>query len=143
MIPYFIDTSVIVRKLFGEPEPWEKWSTLSTAYCSRLVRLELKRTIDRERLTGHIDDEQVARLLEHVQRLLSSMHVIDLNADLLDRAEAPLPTVVKSLDALHLVTAVCLQRQLGGPLIFATHDVAQGRCARALGLSLDGALSNE
>ncbi len=80
----------------------------------------------------------MALALAQVHEIFSVMHVIEVSADLLDRAEASLPTVVKSLDALHLVTAVVLQQELGEPVLFVTHDEAQGRCARALGLRVGG-----
>jgi predicted nucleic acid-binding protein len=138
MTATFLDSSAILRDLFGEANSWSGWKSLTAGYCSRLARLELKRTIDRERVTGHLDEEGVASALEYVKRFLDSVKVLDVTADLLDDAEAPLPTVVRSLDALHLVTALALQRKLGQAVLFVTHDGAQARCARAMGMRVEG-----
>ncbi|HVU03975.1 MAG TPA: hypothetical protein VHE30_19585 [Polyangiaceae bacterium] len=64
----FLDSSVVLRKLFGEPNPVEEWSSIRDAYVSRILAVEVGRVIDRCRLDGKIDDEQVA-VLTHDRRL--------------------------------------------------------------------------
>jgi hypothetical protein len=46
--------------------------------------------------------------------------------------------VVKSLDALHLASAMLLRERLRVTLVFATHDPQQARAARALGFDCIG-----
>jgi hypothetical protein len=47
-------------------------------------------------------------------------------------------TVVKSLDALHLASAMLLRERLRIALVFATHDPQQARAARTLGFDCIG-----
>jgi hypothetical protein len=47
-------------------------------------------------------------------------------------------TPVKTLDALHLASALLWRERSGDPLVFATHDPQQARAARALGFDCAG-----
>jgi predicted nucleic acid-binding protein len=102
----YLDTSVLLRKLFREPEPLAKWASIEQAYASRLLVVEVSRVIDRCRLAGRLDDESVASLKEETVRLLQSIDFVELTDILLERAALPMPTVIGTLDALHLVTAL-------------------------------------
>jgi len=46
-----------------------------------------------------------------------------------------MPTVVKTLDAIHLASAVMLRDRRHIDLQFSTHDVQQAVAARALGFT--------
>ena len=63
---------------------------------------------------------------------------IGLTKPVLRRASMPMPTVVKTLDAVHLASALLFQEDRGEPLVFATHDAQQATAARALGFECVG-----
>jgi hypothetical protein len=44
-----------------------------------------------------------------------------------------MPTIVKTLDAIHLASALAIRERRGIDLLFATHDNQQATAARALG----------
>jgi uncharacterized protein len=134
-----IDTSVVLRKLFGEPEPLAEWSQVREAYASRILFVELGRVIHRTRLAGDIDDQQVEQLQREARRILRSVDVLALSERILARAAGPLPTVVGSLDAIHLATAQEIAATRTKVLVVATHDVQLARAARASGLEVRGA----
>jgi len=134
-----VDSSVLLRKLFGEPEPLAEWSSIVEAYASRILLVEVGRVIDRCRLEGRVDDEQVAHLHQEAHRILRSIDLIELTNTILERAATAMPTVLGSLDALHLVTALELRRSSGKPLAVATHDRQLARAARASGFTVYGA----
>jgi hypothetical protein len=50
-----------------------------------------------------------------------------------------MPTAVKTLDAIHLASALLLRERRTPALVFATHDPQQLRAARALGFEYLGA----
>ena len=52
----YLDTSVVLRILFGEANPVSVWRKWDKAYSSALWRIEALRTIDRMRLTHEITD---------------------------------------------------------------------------------------
>jgi predicted nucleic acid-binding protein len=134
----FVDSSVLLRLLFGEANPLGEWPRIEEAYASRLLVVEIGRVIDRVRLEGAIDDEQVAQLHEELRRLLKSIEILTLTEDILRRAEGSLPTVLCTLDALHLPTALELVSALGRPVTMATHEVQLARASRAFGLTVCG-----
>jgi predicted nucleic acid-binding protein len=133
-----LDTSVVLRKLFGESDPLAEWPQVREAYASRILLVELGRVIDRSRLAGDIDDEQVEQLHRETRRILRSVDVLALSERILVRAAGPMPTALGSLDAIHLATAleVAATRET---LILATHDAQLARAARASGLEVCGA----
>ena len=133
-----LDTSVVARKLFGEPDTLAEWPRIREAYASRLLIVELGRLIDRCRLAGEIDDEQVEQLQMEAKRVLRSVEVLALSERILVRAAGPMPTVLGSFDAIHLATAQDLAVTRGA-LVLATHDKQLARGARASGIEACGA----
>ncbi len=134
-----LDTSVVLRKLFGEKGSLAEWSQVSEAFASRLLLVELGRTIDRSRLAGDIDDAQVEHLHREARHLLRSIDVVALSEPILIRAASPMPTTLGSLDAIHLATALELSAAGKTSLFLATHDTQLARAARASGLEVCGA----
>lgn len=126
-----LDTSVLARKLLQEPEPLEAWNDIEEAYASRLVAVEMGRLIDRLRLNGAVDDKQVVQLHQELQRVLRAIDIVGVTEEVLRGAAGPMPTILGTLDAIHLATAVELRREFGRPLTVATHDLQLGRAARA------------
>ena len=56
---------------------------------------------------------------------------------ILVRATEPFPTLLGTLDAIHLASALLAREQLPG-LTFATHDPALGTAAMAVGFAVAG-----
>jgi predicted nucleic acid-binding protein len=134
----YVDSSVILRMLFGEPSPLAEWSKITEAYTSRLTRVEVLRVLDRKRLVGDIGDEDVAQAVEQFDLLLESLAVMPCSERVFARAEGPMMTVVMTLDAIHVVSALEISKQVKSQVTVATHDAQQGRAARALGLQVIG-----
>ena len=132
-----IDSSVLLRRLLGEPDQLREWSEIEEAYASRLLPLEVARVIDRFRLAGKIDDREVAALHGEARRVMRSIEILSLSENILERSAGPMPTALGSLDAVHLATALELARSVS--LVLATHDTALALAARASGLEVVGA----
>jgi hypothetical protein len=66
------------------------------------------------------------------------MSKIAVARSVLDRAGSSFPLPVKTLDAIHLATALQLRERRYQELVFATHDRQQGRAAAALGFEVIG-----
>ena len=63
----YVDTSVIFRILFREPNPVEVWGKWDRALSSSLWRVEALRNVDRLRLGGDLSDEGVADLVREIR----------------------------------------------------------------------------
>ncbi len=137
MIAY-LDASVLLRQVLGEPEPLPQWSVLTRVVSSRLLAVESYRTLDRLRLDGRLNDPEVAERRAVLTRLLRTIEWVELTESILASATMPMPTVVGTLDAIHLVCALEWSKGTGLPLPMATHDRRMGEAARALGLDVIG-----
>jgi len=135
----YLDASALLRVAFGEAGQVPEWSHLKHGVSSELVRVECLRTIDRMRVRAPLDDEEVARRSEAVFALVDHLDLIPIAAEVLDRAAAPFPTTLGTLDAIHLASALLWQQSEGQRLdgLF-THDVELGRAARAVGMLVFG-----
>ncbi|MBA4386963.1 MAG: hypothetical protein C0404_03215 [Verrucomicrobia bacterium] len=133
----YMDTSVALRVLFGEPRPLPDWGHWTAAYTSRIWHTEALRTVDRARLMAAIDDSQVVTLRREIELIHSALHVIPLSERILARAGDAFPTVVGTLDAIHLSTAIDV-RDAKGLDVFLTHDAQLAAAAAASGFAVDG-----
>src|SRR5437016_6396086 len=139
MIPNaYLDSSVLLRVLLGLPDALAGWKEVETGVASALVGVECLRTLDRLRLSGAMSDDDLAARRGAVFGLMAAMEVVEVTRTVLARAAQPLPTVVGTLEALHLATALLWREQSGDELTLATHDTALGRAARASGFEVIG-----
>lgn len=139
MIPYaYLDSSVVLRLLLGQPDALAEWGEVETGVASALIEVECLRTLDRLRLIGALSDDSLAERRAAVFGLMAAMEVVEITRTVLARASQPLPTALGTLDALHLATALLWREQSGAELTLATHDAAMGRAARASGFPVIG-----
>jgi predicted nucleic acid-binding protein len=137
-VTVYVDTSVLLRVVLGEPGVLAEWTTIDLAVASELTRVEALRTIDRARIVVQLPDEEVALRREAVLAILGGFHIAGVNATVLERAADPFPTLVRTLAAIHLATAL-LVRAEHEDLLFATHDRQLATAARAVGFQVLGA----
>jgi predicted nucleic acid-binding protein len=133
----YIDTSVILRVLFREPNPVEIWGKWEKAFSSNLWRVEALRTVDRLRLSGGLSDEDVADLVREIRVVHETLAIYPVVERILQRASESFPTVVGTLDAIHLATALAI-RQVEAIDILLTHDAQLAIAARSLGFIVAG-----
>ena len=134
----FLDSSVVLRKVLGEANPLVEWSRITHAAASRLLAVEVARVVDRLRMEGQIDDDDVAHVVQQTRNFYQVIDEIKVNEAILRRASGAFPTVVGSLDAIHLASALTWAEDGHQDLRFATHDRQLGRAARACGLDVVG-----
>ncbi|MGE0441946.1 MAG: type II toxin-antitoxin system VapC family toxin [Gemmatimonadales bacterium] len=137
MIAY-LDSSVVLRVVLGQPGALPEWGRIRTAVGSGLVEVECLRTLDRMRFERWLTDEDVARRREAVYRIVERMEVVEPSGPVLRRAAQPMPTPLGTLDALHLATALIWRELRTTDLVMSTHDRALATAARASGLQVLG-----
>jgi predicted nucleic acid-binding protein len=133
----YIDTSVILRILFREPNPVEVWGKWKRAFTSNLWRIEALRTVDRLRLSGDLSDQDVADLVRDIQVVHETLAIYPLIERILQRAGESFPTVVGTLDAIHLATALAI-REVEPIDLLLTHDGQLATAARSVGFTVVG-----
>lgn len=133
----YIDSSVLLRVVLREPGRLRSWSKISTAISSELIQLECLRTLDRARLRLGLDDDEVASRRASVFEVLEGFGLVPISSAILERAADPFPTVVGSLDAIHLTSALYARDHVDD-LRLATHDRELAVAARAEGFRVEG-----
>ncbi len=66
------------------------------------------------------------------------MHLVHMTAPIVHMAAGAMPTVLRTLDGLHLATAISLRNSRREPEIIATHDRVLAIAARASGFEVIG-----
>jgi len=135
----YLDSSAVLRVLLRQPDPLSVWRRWERAYSSELLGLEARRVVDRLRLEAALDDEGLAQAHEDLRGIERSVGKVAVTWTVLRRAALPMPTVVKTLDSIHLASALLLAERRGVSVVFATHDGQQAIAARALGFECVGA----
>lgn len=129
----YLDSSVVLRPLLDQPKRLKAWGEWEAAYSSELLGVECRRAIDRLRLEGFYDDRRVAEAMDQLTRIEKTIKRIRLNRTIVHSASKTMPTIVKTLDAIHLASALAIRDRRSIDLFFATHDAQQAVAARALG----------
>jgi predicted nucleic acid-binding protein len=134
----YVDSSVVLRLVLGQPGALAEWRSVQEGITSALTEVECLRTLDRLRILEGISDQALAERRESVYQLLASLAVMEIGRTVLDRAAQPLPTALGTLDAIHLATAQIWRETTSTTLTMATHDASLATAARALGIPTVG-----
>ena len=134
----YVDASVVIRKLQREVGSLANWGQWERAYSSELLRVEVLRAIDRNRLRGALTDRGVSDLIERARAIFDGLEFVVIGQSVLNRAAQSFFTPLGTLDALHLASAVQLAELRGVDLTFLTHDVELATAARSLSFSVEG-----
>lgn len=123
----YLDTSAFLKLLIPEPESPALRAFLAgwpERISSSLLRTEAVRALRRAGSTGKIG---------RARRLLRTVRLVRLEEGLLDRAAELEPARMRTLDAIHLSSALAVGSELGA---FVTYDESLGAAARASGLTV-------
>jgi len=135
----YVDTSVVLRRVLRQPNCLDSWGEWDSAFASVLLRIEYLRAVDRLRLEGYLSDAQRVVLHQELHRIEGAIHRVPLHDEIVAQAARPFGTVLGTLDALHLATAMTLREQLGLELVIVTHDRQLARAAQSSGFDVQGA----
>lgn len=130
----YIDTSFVALSLLGQEGASRAASIVNKLHredgliSSVLFRVELLRLTHR---TG-TDPAKAQEIVDRVR-------LVDINDDVIERACA-MTEELKSLDAIHLATALLLDDP-GDPVTVFTHDARLAHAARAHGLAVFDSLA--
>lgn len=122
----YLDTSALVKAVAHEAESDAVYGLLRSwpqRVSSLITWVELPRAAMRKR--------GGTRLVRRAEALLERIDMIELDVPLAKSAAALLPQAMRSLDAIHLATALSLGDDLGG---FLAYDTRLVEAAGAAGL---------
>lgn len=135
----YVESSAVLAWLLGESTESVVLDALRNAdrvVTSSLTALECARGIHRAMIDGRITAVQQLAALRLLDDAESAWHVHATNDRVVARARAQYPAEpVRTLDALHLATALVIQESVG-PLTLLTFDDRVRVNANALGFGL-------
>jgi predicted nucleic acid-binding protein len=119
----YLDASAIVKLVLVEPESVEmaRWYIDNDRVSTSLVGI-----IETRRAVARRPHDSV-----HLERVVSGIEVIAVTARIGERAAAIAPLMVRTLDAIHLATAISIGTSMTS---FVTYDDRLAAAARDLGL---------
>lgn len=138
----YIETSALLSWLLGEPRGEEAAEALDGAdhvVSSVLTITEAVRGLLRAQQLGRLTVAQQLLLRGQLARVHPQWMLMEVTPEVRERAAEPFPVEpVRTLDAIHLATAVAFRRAYASLNVLA-FDHRVGDNATALGLSIRGA----
>jgi predicted nucleic acid-binding protein len=126
-LPQYLDTSALAKLILTEPESdalRQHIDAIGAIVTSALTRAELIRAVRRVR----------PEFEQNATALLHNMALIELSEDLLTAAGRVSPQDLRTLDAIHLTSALTLGAELDAVV---TYDTRMIDAARAAGLRVE------
>jgi uncharacterized protein len=121
----YLDTSAIVKLVIEEPDTSAVEGAIAhceAAFSSRLAVVECFRAI--ARVSNHT-------VLATTAEIFEALVLHEVSDAVLERAAALTPSSLRSLDAIHLATALLLDQS---DLAFVTYDAKLAQAAKSQGL---------
>ena len=122
----YLDASAAMKLVVRERESASVRRFLAgevTRISSRVLMVEVLRAVARASPAA----------VDQARSLLGVMDFVELDETVAERAAALQPTGLRSLDAIHLASALAVSDELDA---FVTYDARQADAARALGLAV-------
>jgi predicted nucleic acid-binding protein len=134
----YFDSSILLSILLnedGKKRAWEAWSLADERFSSLLVEAEVHVVLRRYRAAARLSPRGASALNVKENEALAmtdSMAAIPFTRAILDtlRSENAL-TQCRSLDAIHLATALFVRRETGDPLAICSLDARMRETARS------------
>ena len=135
----YAESSAVLSWLLGEAgheAVLEELSTADQVVTSTLTIIECSRALARARSTRRVKPAEELAALRLLDEAAASWHVLDISDRVAERACASFPhEPVRTLDALHLATAVVFAEALGSLRVVSLDDRVRSN-VKALGMSL-------
>lgn len=132
----YLDSSVVLRHVLNGEKAIQHALACENIIASEILEIECRRVIHRYRLQNELDDITFIYAMERLDRVLAGMSLVKLSEPIKKRAMGAFPVIIKTLDALHIATALIYSERVPyEALLLFSHDDNMNRCARALGFS--------
>ena len=137
----YVDTSALLQRYIEEAGAAHSRRLLRRyrVVSSSVAPVEATSALWRRRAANDVADADLQAILRRLVDDRSHWELVDLTADVLDRAEQVIQrTGVRTLDAVHLASALAVQAASGRgrAMQFITADARQREAAAGLGLQV-------
>ncbi len=128
----------MLRVVLGAAKPLRQWQSIDRLVASSLLSVECFRTMHRLRVDEPLSDEEFARRIETAEEALVRVELIAITTPVIERASGAFALPLRTLDAIHLATALLWREREDPEVVFATHDKQLSVVARASGFLVIG-----
>lgn len=132
----YLDSSVLISIAFQEPGHLTRIESFGSLISSRILMAECLRTLLRLQHAQYISEDEFVQKSEFFQKAFRSITLIDVSKSILDRSMQSFGIHVKTLDAIHLSSALLWRESKKEEVSFLTHDDKQSKAARVLGFQV-------
>jgi len=130
----YVDSSVLLRYVLLGEVTLRQAQVFPRIVSSELLEIECRRVLLRSRIEGLFNDETLIQATSRLDEELASFDLLELDSAVKKRAMESFPTHVKTLDALHLASALqLLHEESAKEIVVFSHARQLNLCARALG----------
>ena len=130
----YVDSSVLLRFLLIGDTTLGKALDFEMVGSSELIRIECKRVLLRYRLEGQLNDEAYRDAVGHLEKVLTGFFMVEISGAVKQRASEAFPTVIGTLDAIHLSSALLWREHADDEVVVMTFDKQMSVCAGAIGM---------
>ncbi|MEK7845519.1 MAG: type II toxin-antitoxin system VapC family toxin [Nitrospinota bacterium] len=133
----YIDTSTYLKLFLKEKgsDKARKLAKKNSLLSSAIITSECFSAISRRKHSGEIDDKTFDKLINRTKNNLPYVEIIKLtDAVLRETEEILLRSTARTLDAIHIASALLFQELTGINLTFVTSDKKQEESAKHEGL---------
>lgn len=134
----YVDASALVRIVTGDGPGIDGQPSWGQTYSSAIAQVETRRTFDRLRLTGAVDDVWLVGARRRLREFERRIAWLPVSPMVIGRASEQMTVVVGALDAIHIASAAAIRAFADPDLVFATHDRQQALGAMTLGFEVIG-----
>jgi hypothetical protein len=132
----YLDSSLALRYILKGDPSIRHALACERVISSELFEIECRRVIHRCRMEGELDDDGVATAISRLEKIISGISLLRLSDAVKKRAMDAFPVSVKTLDALHLASALLYaEKTPDDKVLLFSLDAGMSRCARILGLA--------
>jgi predicted nucleic acid-binding protein len=133
----YLDSSVLLRYILLGDTGLQQVFENDMVVSSELLEIECRRVLHRYRLQGNLDDDSFVEALKRLDKVLEGVSIILLSKKVKKRSAETFPVVIKTLDALHLASAIIYQAVRPAEILqIFSYDTGMNRCARAIGFQV-------
>ena len=131
----YIDSSVVLRKVFGQSNP-KNMDQVKYGVSSELLQVECLRSADRFRIANDESEKDFLQRIDLIRDSIKRLELIRISPEILGRASQPFPTALGTLDAIHLATCLLYQQSSGEEVAVCSYDESLNKAAKAMGLEV-------
>ena len=133
-MPLYAESSAVLRWLFNEDRGDEVFRLLRAAdkvTCSRLTLIECRRVIHRAVVIAGLPEKDAAELRGVLGQAAARWAILEVTPEVARRAEERFPAEpLRTLDALHLASALLLNEAAPNLAVLSTDDRIRNNAAQ-------------